>query len=203
MRAPVGVSPSVAAAFRELWNALDKLGVSHAESVNLKGKRLINAGDAEDPGDYVTKAELDEALDLAAAAAAEAAATSGGGGADGGGEDDGTCVDTKPDYSSYVQTAKNQLISEGFNIESGPCGGFEIIKRAVQLIAVVDATVGLLDKPSGNNCGGYATDIICFVDGTFYDALRGSGDVGGNGPIWDFVDAARGGCDPTRYRPPI
>ena len=43
--------------FRRLWQELDALTT---RNIDLHGKRIINAGPAEDDLDYVTKRDLDE-----------------------------------------------------------------------------------------------------------------------------------------------
>jgi hypothetical protein len=59
MRIPSSAPPDVQEAFREVWSTLDRTA-SPLGSVNvdLKGKRIINAGSAVDAFDYVTKGEI-------------------------------------------------------------------------------------------------------------------------------------------------
>lgn len=104
--------------------------------------------------------------------------------------------DTHPNHYDLVVQAKADLITDGVSLV-GPCGAFEIVKRAAQYIAPSDPAVGLLDKPTGNNCLGYAVDIICYNDGIIYDILIDAG--GANTPAWSFS----GAVDPSRYRPPL
>lgn len=115
------------------------------------------------------------------------------GGDSGGGGGNGT---DHPNYASLVQQAKDDLITEGEDL-TGPCGGFKIVRRAVQYIAPSDPAVGLLDKPSGTNCMNYSIDIIVFNDGLAYDVLYDSG--GANTVQWNFI----GGGLQDRYRPPF
>lgn len=89
--------------------------------------------------------------------------------------------------------AKAELEAAGQDL-SGPCGAFAIVKLAAWKMG---GGAGLLDKPAGNNCEGYATDIIVYPDGRHYDVLVDGG--GRNGPAWG--DA--GTVDPSRYRPAI
>ena len=102
-------------------------------------------------------------------------------------------------HQAEVAEAKSVLESEGVD-SSGPCGAFEIVKRAVSLIG---DEAGYLDKPDGNNCGGFAVGIIAFPDGYIYDVL---GDDGGeNNPQWnpDGCGPTEGnGTCPDRYRAP-
>jgi len=72
MRVPTTAPSDIQQALREVWAALDRLGVTGALNLDLKGKRTINAGDAIDQTDYVTKRQL--------ARLAEATTTSGANG---------------------------------------------------------------------------------------------------------------------------
>lgn len=60
MRIPLSASPDVQQGFRELWSALDPwIG---GNNIDLAGRRIINAGIAIDPFDYITRWDLDDAL---------------------------------------------------------------------------------------------------------------------------------------------
>ena len=59
-RIPADATPATQQAFRELWAALDQ--IRGALNIDLKGRRVINAGPAIAPNDYVT---LDQAEQLA------------------------------------------------------------------------------------------------------------------------------------------
>ena len=61
MKVPSTAPPEIQHAFREVWQALDRWDGSR--DVDLAGRRLINAGQAIDPFDYVTDADLQTALD--------------------------------------------------------------------------------------------------------------------------------------------
>jgi hypothetical protein len=98
------------------------------------------------------------------------------------------------DHTDVVANAKAALVATGANL-SGACGAFAITKVVAWQLRAEGA--GLLDKPGGNNCDGYATDIIAFPSGRIVDILVSGGDV--NGPSWQ--DA--GTVDPGRYRPAI
>ncbi len=100
--------------------------------------------------------------------------------------------------AAYIGRVKDWLLSRGHNL-SGPCGAFDIVSNAAWYLRPSNPTVGLLDKPAGNNCRGYATDIIMFSDmnGDIIDCL---GDGGGqNVPQWGVSDTV----DPGRWRPPV
>jgi hypothetical protein len=96
-----------------------------------------------------------------------------------------------------VEQVKADLVARGEDM-SGPCGAFKITKRVAW--ALRDSGAGLLSKPSGNNCEGYATDVICYPDGRTFDILIDGG--GQNGPTWEQHHPH----DPAvaaRYRPAI
>jgi len=93
---------------------------------------------------------------------------------------------------SDVEIVKAQLEAQGVNV-STPCGAFKITKGVAERLAHTGA--GLLSKPSGNNCDGFAVDIIAYADGRIFDILIDSG--GANEPTWD----AKGEVDPSRWVP--
>lgn len=95
-------------------------------------------------------------------------------------------------HKDLVRAVKDSLVAAGVDL-SGPCGAFEITKRVAWGLRFEGA--GLLDKPSGNNCGGYATDIVCYSDGLIYDCLEDGG--GENKPQWPD-DGEQ--VDPERWR---
>ena len=61
IRIPPTASPEVQAAFRDVEAALQKLGVASNLNRDLGGRRFVNAGEAVDPTDLVTKRQLDQA----------------------------------------------------------------------------------------------------------------------------------------------
>ena len=89
----------------------------------------------------------------------------------------------------------------------GPCGAFQIVKRVAWELRGEGA--GLLAKPGGNNCEGFAVDIICYPDGRIFDILaNGGGDEDaagnpipgtGNVPTWNPPSDGQP-VDPGRYR---
>lgn len=93
---------------------------------------------------------------------------------------------------ALVEAVKAHLEAIGTNL-SGPCGAFAITQRVAWELRSTGA--GLLSKPAGNNCDGYATDIICYPNGQLIDILTDGG--GANGPSWNTSDVV----DPARYRP--
>lgn len=95
--------------------------------------------------------------------------------------------------ADVVGSVKASLQARGVDL-SGPCGAFQITKRVAWQLRGNGA--GTLDKPSGNNCEGRATDIIVFADGHGYDILSDGG--GANGPSWNDVAIDNGA---GRWRP--
>lgn len=96
--------------------------------------------------------------------------------------------------AAYVAQVKERLQAAGVSL-SGPCGAFEITKRVAWDLRHSGA--GLLSKPNGNNCQGYATDIVAWRDRAF-DILGDGG--GANNPSWQET-----GVDDlyNRWRPPV
>jgi hypothetical protein len=98
------------------------------------------------------------------------------------------------DHADVVKQVRNFLAALGLDLTAA-CGAFEITKRVAWQLRGEGA--GLLDKPAGNNCRGYASDIVAYPDGTIIDIL---GDAGGaNTPQWNSIGVV--GAD--RYRPAI
>ena len=89
---------------------------------------------------------------------------------------------------------KDWLRKQGVDL-TGPCGAFAITKRVAWGLRGTGA--GLLSKPAGNNCEGFATDIIAFADGRIVDILGDGGNA--NIPGWNHGEPV----DATRFRPAI
>ena len=100
----------------------------------------------------------------------------------------------RPSHLDVVTSMKATLIQQGFFL-AGPCGAFHITRHVAW--ALREEGMGLLAKVEGNNCDGYATDILCYPDGAIVDILGDSG--GANTPTWQN----RGFVDPTLYRSPL
>lgn len=95
-----------------------------------------------------------------------------------------------------VAAVKGDLVSRHVDL-SGPCGAFEITKRVAW--ALRSQGVGLLSKPSGNNCQGYSVDYLVRADASGVDIL---GDAGGdNGPGWSESEPP--GAFVGRWREPF
>jgi hypothetical protein len=96
-------------------------------------------------------------------------------------------------HAEVVAAVKASLEARGVNLRE--CGAFEITRRVAWQLRGEGA--GLLAKPYGNNCEGFAVEIIVYPDGRHYDILVDAG--GSNGPTWR--DA--GVIDPSRWRAPV
>ena len=96
--------------------------------------------------------------------------------------------------TALVAIVKADLQRTGVSL-SGPCGAFAITQRVAWLCRGSGA--GLLAKSSGNQCQGYAVDIVAYPDRA-YDVLSDAG--GANTP-----QAALTGVDDlaARWRPPV
>lgn len=149
--------------------------------------------------------EIDlEGLDAAIEAIVEDAVASAGGSGGGTGPNPPTPPTTAYPFGitpspsgSYVAAIKDALVKHGTSL-AGPCGAFEITKHVSYGLSLTSPAYGLLSKPSGNNCQGYATDIVMRSDGQGYDIL---GDGGGtNNPQWGETDVDDG---VGRFRPAI
>lgn len=79
----------------------------------------------------------------------------------------------------------------------GPCGAFAITKAVAWKLQTEG--VGLLSKPSGNNCDGYSVDFLTYQDGSGVDILSDAG--GANGAGWDPSEPV--GALSGRWRAPI
>jgi hypothetical protein len=102
--------------------------------------------------------------------------------------------------AAYIGRVKNYLMLQGYSLV-GPCGAFTIVEHAVWYMGQTDPTVGLLDKPDGNMCRGYATDIVMFRNqlGAIVDVLGDGGNA--NNPQWNV--SSPGEVELDRWRPPV
>jgi hypothetical protein len=101
-----------------------------------------------------------------------------------------------PSQQAVVEQAKQDLLHAGVDL-SGPCGAWRIVNLAAWRLQAGGDAAGLLSKPEGNNCDGYAVDILAYPDGEIYDVLIASGTQ--NGPAWQEV----GSVYPSRWRPAV
>lgn len=99
--------------------------------------------------------------------------------------------------AAYVSQIKDWLQTLGKDL-SGPCGAFLITSWVAWGLRAQG--VGLLSKPSGNNCRGFATDYLVFRNGDGVDILSDGG--GTNGPQWDFKSREFAN-EPDRWRAPV
>jgi hypothetical protein len=96
--------------------------------------------------------------------------------------------------AGFVAAVKAQLQARGVDL-TGACGAFAITKRVAWGLRATGA--GLLSKPAGNNCDGFAVDIVAFPTGLIVDILGDAGN--GNTPSWNTGEPV----EATRYRPAI
>lgn len=93
-----------------------------------------------------------------------------------------------------VREAKTFLEMQGANL-SGSCGAWQISNLTAWRLR--DEGAGILQKPAGNNCRGYAVDVVVYKNGQAYDVLISAGEQ--NGPSWNDI----GVLDPARWHAPI
>ncbi len=105
--------------------------------------------------------------------------------------------DKHGNHTGEVAEAKAALIANNVDL-TGPCGAFAITNQAAKKIG---GGAGLRWKGGGNNCQGYATDIIEFPDGYIYDVLGDGG--GANNPSWDPTGCPNASICPSDYRPAL
>ena len=98
-----------------------------------------------------------------------------------------------PERIGIITQAKADLQRTGHTFTT-PCDAFAIVELAAWRMREEGA--GLLDKPGGNNCRGFAVDIIAYPDGAIYDVLIAQ--TVENIPAWQVPGA--GVVDPSRYR---
>src|SRR3990167_10982075 len=98
--------------------------------------------------------------------------------------------------ASVVADVKAALVATGVPL-SGPCGAFQMTKRVAWQLR--QTGIGLLSKPEGNNCEGYAVDFLTYPDGSGLDILGDSG--GANVPGWELSEPP--GTLTGRWRPPF
>lgn len=101
---------------------------------------------------------------------------------------------TAQDHRDVVVRVKAELVARNIDI-TGPCGAFKITKRVAWVLRAEQA--GLLDKPGGNQCEGFATDVVAYPSGQIFDILSDGGTE--NGPAWQD----KGIEDRDRYRPAV
>jgi hypothetical protein len=112
----------------------------------------------------------------------------------------GTCTppsgpDPHPNFQAEVAQGKANT-GMTFSTTSPECPDrFSIVQEAVKLIP----GAGYYTKNYGNNCNGFAVDIVAFSDGYIYDVLNGAA-PDGNGPTWNQATCAP--PDPSRYYKP-
>lgn len=93
-----------------------------------------------------------------------------------------------------VAQVKAELQARGVSLADS-CGGFAITKRVAWRLRV--SGIGLVAKPSGNNCEGFSVDVLMYPDGRAFDILSDAG--GANGPAWGAIEP----IESSRWRPPV
>lgn len=198
----------------EIWNVLHPANEANADVASMVDEQSSTLSNMQS-----TIASLEKRLAIAeagggitipsAVGGAGSGGTSGGSGSGvpgGGSSGGGTPTpppESVPNFSGDVAQAKADLIMGGIPTTGSPCNNFQIAKLAAWRLSFSHPEIGLLAKPSGNNCDGYATDIIVWKpligDPIIYifDVL---GDAeGAQTPTWNY----KGGDSPDRYLPPI
>ena len=100
-----------------------------------------------------------------------------------------------PAHPEVVSAVKDSLVAAHTDLSG--CGAFEITKRVAWQLR--GEGVGLLSKPTGNNCQGFSIDFVTYLDGSGVDIL---GDAGGaNIPSWEAREPA--GALLGRWEAPI
>lgn len=180
---------------RALWGAI------HKNADDLAAANATIQQQAQTIADQASQIaaqgqQVQQAVIAAGKATAAATTTNDTGGSGGGG---GNTGDAHPNHQALIQQAKDELVALAEDL-TGPCGAFKIVQRAVPWIQASDPAAGFLSKTSGNNCTGFAVDIVCYNDGIIYDVLGAAGDgdgvTTGNDPQWNFA----GTVEPGRYR---
>lgn len=163
----------------KLWqaiNALHETTASQAETIRSQAETIATQQTALAS---TTRLAQQAAVTAGKATSASSQSNSGGGGG------------TPPQHDSQfavVQQAIADLNTEGEDL-SGPCGSFKVTNRVVQYLRPSQPTVGLINKPSGNNCGGYSTDALMYTDGAVYDILIDAENAPPTGaaPSWSYA----------------
>ena len=170
-----------------LWTRLHSLDATVATAVTTIAQQATTISSLQSVQAFHTQ-QIQQALITAGKATSASAQSNAGGGTGSGGS-----TDSHPNHQQAVIDAKAELVALGEDL-TGPCGAFKITRKVAQMLTPSEPDAGLLAKPTGNNCLGYAVDIICYNDGVIYDIL---GDAGGsNDPQWNFG----GSVDPSRWR---
>lgn len=89
---------------------------------------------------------------------------------------------------AVVQAVIADLLAHGEDL-SGPCGSFKVTNEVVQWLRPSQPDVGIINKPSGTNCGGYSIDALMYLDGAVYDLLIDADNAPPTGaqPNWSYA----------------
>lgn len=89
---------------------------------------------------------------------------------------------------AVVVAAIADLVANGVNL-SGKCGSWTVVNQVVKNLRPSQPDVGLIHKPSGNNCNGYSIDALMYLDGAVYDILIDAENAPATGasPQWSYA----------------
>lgn len=129
-----------------------------------------------------------------AAIAQEVGENAGGGDGDGG-IGGGTGTPSNPgsppvNYLAVVEQARADLVAASVSL-AGVCGAFELVKVVANRLHATDPTVGLLLKPGGTNCTGYAADIVNFKGGRLVDVAFDQNPGSDVTAVWNVKNEVR------------
>lgn len=159
IRVPTNVPPEIQQIVREINNALNK--IIGANNSDFKGRRIINAGNAQDMGDYVTMADVHRIFDQktgvinrakARKLALQASIGEGGGGGVGGGSGPGLgsvtplvdLADLSGDVETYAAANSAALLN---SCQTPPAtGDWTFMDGLVAYLQAIDERVGFNGK---------------------------------------------------------
>lgn len=108
-----------------------------------------------------------------------------------------------PNFTGDISQAKADLVAAGVPLTGSPCANFQIAKLTTWRLSSSYPQIGLLSKPSGNNCDGYAVDIITWRpevgSGIIYVFNMLIDSEGAQTPTWDYL----GPEDEGRWSAPV
>jgi hypothetical protein len=219
VRVPTTLDPEAQQALRELWRQIQNLSRAQ-QNINQRGRRIINAGSAQDALDYVTLADVRnlirqyDTVGLAGLAGATGVLGTVPGGGGGGGTTIGGCSGrSAPTVDLYdglsvveAYAAANPAQLADSCQDSG--GSWDFMDGVVAALQAVDTRFGFNWKRGVEQ--DYSHDAISYYFGPMGSQTVGSKDcyvvdiIGGHcgdnpEPAWiDVTRYACGGWDPNR-----
>jgi hypothetical protein len=157
VRIPQDATPDVRQAIREVWEELDRL---LTKNIDLRGRRLMNAGPSVDARDYVTRAELTGYV-------APPVAVSSGGGGFSGDVEDGTGKIARLDGSGTFSGSRT--VSGTWNFTSQvtvTSSNFPVLRtvRTSLTTNVERAVADFVHRTSGNMTDNFAASIRLAIE---------------------------------------